>query len=95
MNKQLTLRKSAVVGFSAMALSMFAFSAQALPLVTNGSFETVVGTAPAEITNTNLTGWSITGSFLACVTQTAATDACGAGGSAGAKLWISTETSNL
>ncbi len=42
MNKKLTLRKSAITGFSAMALSMLAFSAQA-NLITNGSFETTLG----------------------------------------------------
>ena len=46
MNKKLTLRKSAVIGFSAMALSMLAASAQALPLITNGSFETTIGRGP-------------------------------------------------
>ena len=40
MSKKPILRKSASVGFSVMAISMLAFSAQALP-ISNGSFENV------------------------------------------------------
>lgn len=43
MNKQSALHKSAITGFSAIALSMLAFSAQALPIVTNGDFQTTMG----------------------------------------------------
>lgn len=43
MNTKLTFRKSASIGLLALALSMLAFSAKALPLVTNGSFEATIG----------------------------------------------------
>lgn len=52
MNKQPTLRKSALVGYAAMALSMFSNSAQAVPMVMNGSFETTIG----RLGNTTDTG---------------------------------------
>lgn len=82
--------KMAMVGVAALVFSMLAFSVQAT-MVTNGSFA-VIGPVPAEILNTNLPGWSISGSsFLSCVlsSTTATTDACGSTGqSAGAKLWL-------
>lgn len=89
MSNQLTIRKFTIAFFSAMVISMLSFPTQAIP-ITNGSFENVVGPVPAEILNTNLPGWSISGSsFLSCVVfNTATTNACGSTGqSAGAKLW--------
>lgn len=56
MNKKLTLRRLAVIASSAMALSMFAFTVQAIPVVINGSFETTI----ARPDNTNGSGMLIT-----------------------------------
>lgn len=55
MNKQLPLRKSAFVGFSAMALSMLAFSAQA-NLIKNGDFSNLT-TTNTYLPNSGLTDW--------------------------------------
>lgn len=63
MNKQLTLRKSAIAGFSAMALSMLAFSAQAV-LITNGDLERP-GTTNSTYINGyppgNIPSWTVLG----------------------------------
>jgi hypothetical protein len=67
---KLTLRKSAVIAFSAILVSTFALSAEA-NLVTNGSFETTIGrignttntanpTAGMLLTSANITGPSVT-----------------------------------
>jgi hypothetical protein len=58
MNTKLAL-KSAVVGFSAIALSAFGSTAQAVNLVTNGSFSSTSTNGPGQLTyTTNLTGWT-------------------------------------
>lgn len=92
MNKKTTLRRWLGSVFSAMTISMLSCAAQAVPIVTNGSFNTNSSVSvPAEISS-NIPNWSISnGSFLACVlTGSITSNVCGtSGGSAGAELWLS------
>lgn len=74
-NPKAVLKKSAIIGLSAISFSTLAVSAQAANLVTNGSFETFTGGSafqsntpgnlPSQLRNTsgngytNLTGWTL------------------------------------
>ncbi len=53
--------KFAIAGFSAIALSVFAFSTQAANLVSNGGFETTTGSSTGGQLGYNVTatGWSV------------------------------------
>jgi len=69
-NLKISLRKSAIIGFSAISLSTLAVSAQAANLVTNGNFESYSGgygtnNLPSQLNDagtngyTKLTGWTV------------------------------------
>jgi hypothetical protein len=60
MNAKLALR-SAIVGFSAVALSAFGLPAQAANLVTNGDFTATTNGLGQLGYNTNLVGWTSSG----------------------------------
>lgn len=65
MNQQYTLRKSASIGLSAVALSMIAFSAQATELIMNGELDRSSTTANAVYINSypanDIPSWTVSG----------------------------------
>ena len=71
MNKQLTLRRSVVISFTATILSMLAFSAEA-SLVTNGSFENTSSGPNKLLPDTMPTGWNYAGGVAAIYSPGAA-----------------------
>jgi hypothetical protein len=87
MNMQSALHKSAVVGFSAMALSMLAFSAQALPMVTNGSF-TLTDNGPNLLLPSTLpTGWGYGPGGVGAIYSATGADLTGATNGGPLYLW--------
>jgi Protein of unknown function (DUF642) len=90
---KLALRKLAIIGFSAITLSTFGSSAQAVNLVTNGDFESFTGgsafqsnsagSLPSQLNNagtngyTKLTGWTTGNGILAFLMNPTTDDTTG------------------
>lgn len=86
MNKQITLRKSVFVGFSAAAISILSFSAQALPVVKNGSFSNTSNGPNLLLPGTLPTDWTYSGG-VAAIYSAGGADAIGATNGGPTYLW--------
>jgi hypothetical protein len=88
------MRKTATIGFSAISLLAFSFSAQATNLIVNGSFEsTTNGPGQFNTSTTTLTGWSSSGYNF--VFASGGADTTGANGEYGnVMLWGPNDGSN-
>ena len=83
----IAVRRVALAGFLVVALSVFAVSARAADLVTNGSFESNGGNGQLGY-NTFATGWSVPGGSYTFIFAPGTADTTGANGEyGGLSLW--------